>query len=72
MQESQQKMIFLILKFFGFAATVAAGVTDVERNELLWAKLRNHQNITGISDDAVIQVWQKSEDIRDGRNRGYL
>ena len=69
---SSIKMIFLVLKFFGFAATLTAGVTVAERNELLWAKLRNYQNVTGISDEAVISVWHKSEDIRAGRNRGYL
>ena len=66
------KMIFLVLKFFGFAATLTAGDTNAERNEMLWAKLRNYQNITGISDEVVISVWHKSEDIIAGRNRGYL
>ena len=63
-------MIFLILKFFGFATTLTAGVEIDQSKELLWAKLQNYQNATGISDETLLSIWEKAENL--GRSRQSL
>ena len=65
-------MIFLVLKFFGFAATLTAGAEVAERNELLWTKLQNYQIVTGISNETMISLWQKSENMKAGKTQGCL
>ena len=35
-----------------------------ESNATLWSKLKNYQNVTGISNDTMMAIWQKSINIR--------
>ena len=64
------KMIFQIFKFFGIATALTKGGEIDQRNELLWKKLQNYQTVTGLSNETMISIWQKSEAIRAGVTQG--
>ena len=38
-----------------------------ESDESLWLKLKNFQNVTGISEDTMQSIWQKSSASKSGR-----
>ena len=41
-----------------------------ESNATLWSKLKNYQNVTGIPEEIVMSIWQKSMNIRSGVRQG--
>ena len=51
------------MKFFFFilTTTISLGFDRTkESNESLWLKLTNYQNVTGISDNIKLSIWQQS------------
>ena len=58
--------IFIISLLFAFSNSL----TEKQQNELLWAKLKNYQNFTGITDEKMIAIWEKSLEIESGAQQG--
>ena len=66
--------------FFGIFASVTACHNQSaepvnfeqsqESNATLWSKLKNYQNVTGISEETMMSIWQKSMNIRSGVRQG--
>ena len=51
------------MKFFFFilSTSISLGFDQTkESNESLWLKLTNYQNVTGISDNIKLSIWQQS------------
>ena len=66
-------MKFLFFGIFAFAGSFAVTINFDQSNEsteALWSKLRNYQNVTGISEKTMMSIWQKSVDIRAGVLKG--
>ena len=66
-------MKLLFFGVFAFAGSFAVQIDfdqSNESNEALWSKLRNYQNATGISEEIMMSIWQKSVDIRAGVFKG--
>ena len=66
-------MKFLFIGIIAFAGSLALKINfdqSNESNEALWSKLRNYQNVTGISEEIMMSIWQKSVDIRAGVRQG--
>ena len=48
-----------------FVLTIARNVNLVtQQDELLWAKLENYQKVTGINDDKMMAIWEKSMSMK--------
>ena len=56
--------------YFGFLVYASIYAVPVKLDEVLWSKLDNYQNKTGISDEVKISIWQKSVNIRAGVRQG--
>ena len=51
--------------FFVLAATFVVGAQDLnDSHQNLLVKLKYYQNVTGISDDTMMSIWQKSDATR--------
>ena len=61
--------VFIIL----FAILAAESLRDKkEREEVLWSKLEYYQNKTGLSDEEVKEIWQKSQDRKSLSQQGIF
>ena len=53
-----------------FAISAAESLPD--KKEALWSKLVNYQNKTGLSDEKVNEIWQKSQDRKSVSQQGIF
>ena len=61
---------------FIFSATVLSaeasnGLSRNNRNETLWNKLIEYKDLTGISDDEMLSIWKKHEQIKVGEGNTF-
>ena len=51
--------IFIFAVFFAFLH--AKNIETEQRNETGWSKLKHYQKITGITDEKIMGIWQRSQ-----------
>ena len=64
-QIKMRRLTFLLLFAYSNSLPVR------EQNEMLWAKLRHYQTVTGLPDDKIMAIWEKSLSINSGPKQGF-
>ena len=67
----------LKMKIFAFSIIFALSNANVlpaasrQQNKSLWAKLENYGRVTGLSNEKILSIWEKSLKMQTESNQGY-
>ena len=61
---------FLFVIFFAFAHAKNIP-TEQRRDETVWSKLEKYQKLTGITDEKIMTIWEKSQVIKPLNQQGF-
>ena len=54
-----------------FALSNASEFQAISQRDKLWAKLENYGRITGLSDEKILSIWEKSLNMQTDSNQGF-